>query len=142
MLLRQNPVLTIIVSPLDRICMMHQNHPTFVIVWLAITKIGAIAAFINTNLSDHPLLHCLNLIEPTMILFDPKYQQQIATIHSKINPSVILHAYGETAQHDRDPALVPEVTSSVLAEHPDDDASEDYIKNTTFTDPAFFIYTR
>ncbi|SAM08616.1 hypothetical protein [Absidia glauca] len=127
------------IKPKDRICMMHQNHPTFVIAWLAITKIGAVAAFINTNLSDDPLLHCLTLIEPTMVLFDRKYQQQIATIHSQLNPSVLLFAYGETTHHGQ--ALVPEVTSSVLAEYADDDVSEDFIKNTSFTDPAIFVYT-
>ncbi|KAI8343409.1 hypothetical protein BC941DRAFT_411291 [Chlamydoabsidia padenii] len=126
----------------DRVCMMLQNHPTFIILWLAIIKIGAIAVFINTNLSDDSLLHCIKIVDSKMVLFDPLYQEQVSTIRSKID--VPIYAYGDAAQHTEQVSSfswAPTLTPSILATYTDYDVNEDFIKHTTMSDTAMFVYT-
>ncbi len=42
------------------VALMMENRPEFYWTWLALTKLGAPAAFINVHLTDKPLQHALN----------------------------------------------------------------------------------
>ena len=44
----------------DVISILLENRPELFMIYLAIAKIGAIAAAVNTNLRENSLLHCLN----------------------------------------------------------------------------------
>ena len=44
----------------DRIVLLMENRPSFVVSLLALNKIGAIAVLINTSLTGDPLIHCIN----------------------------------------------------------------------------------
>lgn len=122
---------------------MLQNHPTFIILWFAILKIGAVAAFINNNLSEGSLLHCVKVADAKLLIFDPKYEQQVATIVSETS-YLEKFAYGEATEQDELSSLpfAPSLTPSVLQQYSDDDPSDDLIKNTSDTDKAMLIYTR
>lgn len=124
--------------------MMHQNHPTFIITWLAVLKIGAVAAFINHNLSEDSLLHCTSIVNSKLFIFDPKYQDQVVTILDKIPSDLKLVAYGEETEFDEFQPLpfADAITPSVLSNYSSDDISDDYIKKTTTTEDAMLIYTR
>ncbi|KAI8328442.1 hypothetical protein BC941DRAFT_444963 [Chlamydoabsidia padenii] len=121
----------------DHICMMHQNHPTFIILWLAILKVGAVAAFINNNLADDSLRHCIKVADAKMLLFDPKYKSQVATIASRDDLPIMV-AYGED---NVDLSFAFNLTLDVLAKYPDTDVDEGLIRNTSETDKAMLIYT-
>ncbi|KAI8093581.1 uncharacterized protein BX664DRAFT_330018 [Halteromyces radiatus] len=127
----------------DHVCMMQQNHPSFIILWFAILKIGAVAAFINNNLTEDSLWHCIKVAEAKILIFDPKYETQVSTILSKVPPFLSMYTYGEATQYDEFPSFsfAPSLTPSVLANYSDDDVSEDYIKRTTENDRAMLIYT-
>lgn len=132
-------------SIIDIVCMMHQNHPTFYITWLAILKIGATPALINTNLAEDSLLHCIKVADSSMLLFDPVYEKQVATISDKLaQGGVSLWAYGESTENDELPplAIAPTLTPSVLAQHSDRDTDEALLKGIGNSDPAMLIYTR
>ncbi|CAO3597299.1 unnamed protein product [Absidia cylindrospora] len=122
--------------------MMLQNHPTFIILWLAILKVGAVAAFINNNLSEDSLLHCVKVADAKMLIFDPKYEQQVATIVSETSYLEKV-AYGEATEQDELPPLpfASSLTPSVLQQYSDADLSDDLIRNTSDTDKAMLIYT-
>ncbi|CAO3638255.1 unnamed protein product [Cunninghamella echinulata] len=127
----------------DRVCMMHQNHPTFIITWLAIVKIGAVAAFINHNLSDDSLLHCVTIVNSKLLLFDPVYKDQVATIVDRIPSTLKLVAYGEETEKDDYGSLpfAEYLSPSVLSNCSSSDVSEDCIQKTTPLDIAMLIYT-
>lgn len=45
------------------------NRPEYTFIWLGLAKIGVITAFINTNLRDQPLLHCINASASKIIIY-------------------------------------------------------------------------
>ncbi|KAI8143898.1 hypothetical protein BJV82DRAFT_609800 [Fennellomyces sp. T-0311] len=126
------------------VCMMHQNHPTFYITWLAVLKIGATPALINTNLAEDSLLHCIKVANSKLFLFDPKFEQQVATIQEQLRDAgTELFAYGEATETEELPALpfAPTLTPSVLAQYPDKDTDERLLSGVSNSDPAMLIYT-
>ncbi|KAG0185460.1 hypothetical protein DFQ28_009287 [Apophysomyces sp. BC1034] len=132
------------VKKTDIVCMMLQNHPTFYVLLLAILKIGAVPALINTNLSDDSLLHCIKIANARTFIFDPVYEQQVSTVNTALDDlGISLYAYGEaTEDHDLPPlGIAPTITPSFLASYSDKDTSEEYIKGITISDPAMLIYT-
>ncbi|KAL0082542.1 hypothetical protein J3Q64DRAFT_1751979 [Phycomyces blakesleeanus] len=128
----------------DVVCMMHQNHPTFYIVLLAISKIGAIPALINTNLSGDSLAHCVTVAKASMLIFDPVYETQVESISAKLSEQNIrLYAYGESTETGEIPDLhiASAVTPMVLESFSERDTSESYLKGINLQDPAYLIYT-
>ncbi|KAI8366441.1 hypothetical protein EDC96DRAFT_508101 [Choanephora cucurbitarum] len=128
----------------DVVCMMHQNHPTFFITLLAISKIGAIPSLINTNLSEKALLHCIKIAESKLIIFDPLFEAQVATILEECQKMGIgLIAYGE-ATEDKTSNDIPfalTLTPGTLMSYTDEDTSEEFLRGIGTSDPAYLIYT-
>ncbi|RCH79094.1 hypothetical protein CU098_000328, partial [Rhizopus stolonifer] len=126
----------------DVVCIMLQNHPTFFITLFAISKIGALPSFVNTNLVDQSLLHCVKIASSKMFIFDPIYEQQVSAIMDQC-PGIIFVAYGEsTEEYERSPLpFAQTLTPSALNTFPDSDTDEALIKGRKLTDPAYLIYT-
>ncbi|KAI7886071.1 acetyl-CoA synthetase-like protein [Lichtheimia hyalospora FSU 10163] len=127
----------------DIICMMHQNHPTFLIAFWAISKIGAIPSLINYNLSGDALLHCLTVAKSKIFLFDPLFEDQVATVAQEAQDGgVQLTAYGEATEFQETPCqLVPALVPSVLRQYSAEDPSEQLLKGIDKKDVCFLIYT-
>ncbi|KAI8976924.1 hypothetical protein BDB01DRAFT_801906 [Pilobolus umbonatus] len=128
----------------DVVCMMLQNHPTFFISLLAISKIGATPALINTNLSEGSLWHCISIASSKLFLFDPIYEHQASTVLDQCNEhQVRLMAYGESTEDTDIPDLkiAPTLTPSILNQYTDEDTSEVYLKGSHGSDAAYLIYT-
>ncbi|KAI7850793.1 hypothetical protein BDC45DRAFT_572481 [Circinella umbellata] len=128
------------------VAMMHQNHPTFYISWLAILKIGATPALINTNLAEDSLFHCINVANARLFLFDPKYEEAVGTIADRLRAEgCSLFAYGEATENDELPSLssidVPTLTPSVLNKYTSKDTDENLLSGVGNSDPAMLIYT-
>lgn len=45
----------------DTVAVLMENRPEFMMAWLGLAKIGAVAALINSNLRSRALAHCLKL---------------------------------------------------------------------------------
>ncbi|CDS11756.1 hypothetical protein LRAMOSA04019 [Lichtheimia ramosa] len=128
----------------DIICMMHQNHPTFLITFWAISKIGAIPSLINYNLSGDALLHCLTVAKSKIFLFDPMFEDQVATIAqaAQKDAGVQLAAYGEATEFQETSCqLAPALVPSVLRHYSAEDTSEHLLKGIGLKDVCFLIYT-
>jgi fatty-acyl-CoA synthase len=52
----------------DTICLLLPNSPDYLATWLGITRIGAIAALLNTNLKGAALEHCIAVAGPRHII--------------------------------------------------------------------------
>ncbi|KAI8059172.1 hypothetical protein BC940DRAFT_314197 [Gongronella butleri] len=130
------------VQPQEHVAMMHQNHPTFVISWLAILKINAVAAFINHNLNGDALKHCVDVAKCKMLLFDPVYQEQVETIVGK-EGNLRFVAYGEATQTGatNDVPFATTLTPDTLAQCSDADTPDALTRNATYDDNAMLIYT-
>ncbi len=53
----------------DAVSVVMENRIEFLTILLALNKLGAIAALINTNLTGRALIHCINITDSRMCLF-------------------------------------------------------------------------
>jgi len=67
----------------DCVSLMKENSPEFVVVWIAMAKIGAKTALINHNLTGAPLANCLKLAakegsgEKNVIIYGASCEEQL-----------------------------------------------------------------
>ena len=120
----------------DVVCMMHPNHPLFMVTWLAILKIGAIPSLLNTNLNGESLVHCIQVSKARLFLFDPQYTEQVQVAASDLN-GVTVYGYGE-GYTDK----FPMITDEILADFSSDDTDKKLLQVKGPEDPALLIYTR
>jgi len=52
----------------DTVCLLMPNCPDYLAIWLGITRIGGIAALLNTNLKGEALDHCIRVASPKHII--------------------------------------------------------------------------
>lgn len=52
----------------DVVALCMENRPGFIVTWLALAKVGAVAAFLNTNVSGKPLAHALTATDATRVI--------------------------------------------------------------------------
>ena len=62
----------------DVVCLLMPNCPEYMAVWLGITRIGAIVALVNTNLSGLPLAHCVRSARPKLIIVAGRFHDALA----------------------------------------------------------------
>jgi fatty-acyl-CoA synthase len=51
------------IKPGDTVCLFMPSRPDYIAAWLGITKVGGVAALINTRLIGSSLSHCINVAE-------------------------------------------------------------------------------
>lgn len=120
----------------DVVCMMHPNHPLFMVTWLAILKTGAIPSLLNTNLNGESLVHCIQVSKARLFLFDPEYTEQVKMAASNLN-GVAVFGYGEGYTEQ-----FPMITEEILAGFSSDDTDKNLLQVEGPEDPALLIYTR
>ena len=50
------------------VCLLMPNRPDYLAIWLGVTKVGGIAALLNTNLTGASLAHCIDAVAPKHII--------------------------------------------------------------------------
>ncbi|KAL1953559.1 hypothetical protein VTO42DRAFT_2586 [Malbranchea cinnamomea] len=70
------------VKPASFVAVFMSNTPEMVVSILALSKLGAVAALLNTNLRDDTLRHCLGVAGATTVLSTPELADAIASVLS------------------------------------------------------------
>ncbi|MCP4467470.1 MAG: AMP-binding protein, partial [Halieaceae bacterium] len=65
----------------DTVSLVMENRIEFLTVLIALNKLGAIAALINTNLSGQALAHCITITDSRMCIFGEERLQPIEGVH-------------------------------------------------------------
>jgi len=68
----------------DTVAILLENSPEFVGLWLGMAKVGIHAAFINTNLREDALLHCVTMSEAKALVFGKHLAQSVADVASSL----------------------------------------------------------
>lgn len=104
------------INPGDTVALLMPNQPDYLAAWLGITKVGGVAALINTNLVGAALAHCLDVAQPKHIIVAAELKTAFdgARPHLKSSPRLWVHgdrsdnsaieaalAAAPPAQHDR-----------------------------------------
>ncbi len=69
----------------DVVTLLMENRIEFLIALLAISKCGAVAGLINTNLRDHSLAHCIKLIDSKMCIVGQELTDALADVKDELS---------------------------------------------------------
>jgi acyl-CoA synthetase (AMP-forming)/AMP-acid ligase II len=108
------------------------NRPEFVFIWFACWSLGALVSFINYNLTEHSLVHCVKIADTTHLFVDdyPKVVVLVQPCESEIKNLGTKIAY-------IDDVLRAEVQASA----PYRASNTDRGKDRKLTDACLLIYT-
>jgi fatty-acyl-CoA synthase len=121
----------------DTVCLLMPNRPDYIAAWLGITRVGGVAALINTKLVGLSLSHCINVAEADHIIVadDLRAVFETALPHLTRTPKIWIHGGGrEQASREADiDAALDRLDGSKLtpAER----------RGVTINDRALLIYT-
>ncbi|KAE8349163.1 hypothetical protein BDV28DRAFT_141764 [Aspergillus coremiiformis] len=67
------------INPGDFVGVFTTNSPEMVVTIYALSKLGAVAALLNTNLRDDTFIHCLNVSSATFIVSTPDLSDSVCS---------------------------------------------------------------
>jgi fatty-acyl-CoA synthase len=80
----------------DTVCLLMPNRPDYIAAWLGITRVGGVAALINTKLVGLSLSHCINVADADHIILahDLTAVFETAVPHLTRKPKIWIHSGG------------------------------------------------
>jgi len=118
----------------DCVALLMENRPEYVIAWLGLLKVGAIAGFINSNLRGSALAHCLQACEARHLIVESELVD--AWLEARVNlpapPLAWTIGKGREGCSDLDAALfaMPEARAEAA-----------WRERVVCADTAFYIFT-
>ena len=119
--------------PGDVVCLLMENCPDYLALWLGLTGAGVTVALLNTHLTGEPLLHSLRIVAPRALIAGAGFSERLLAGPSAIATSLPCWAHGEDAPLPRvDQALAGSSAEPLTAaERP----------APALADRALYIYT-
>jgi fatty-acyl-CoA synthase len=124
------------VEPGEAVAILMENRPDYVMAWLGLLKIGAIAALINTNLRGAPLAHSIDIANAKHAIVGHELAQNYSEAASLMNTRP-RHWITGGPPGPRD----GENLDMVLYQRPPAAPPEESRAGITCKDKAFYIYT-
>ena len=80
----------------DTVCLLMPSRPDYIAAWLGITKVGGVAALINTKLVGLSLSHCINVADADHVILadDLAAIFETAAPHLNRKPKIWIHGGG------------------------------------------------
>ena len=69
----------------DVVSLMMENRVEFLAVFVALSKLGAVASLINTNLRGRPLMHCVSVTQSKACVFGEELNDAIAEVKADMS---------------------------------------------------------
>jgi fatty-acyl-CoA synthase len=76
------------------VCLLMANCPDYLAIWLGITRVGGIAALVNSNLQGASLEHAIRLVQPSHIIIGAELAGAIAAVLPRLDPNIRCWAHG------------------------------------------------
>ncbi len=118
----------------DVVAVLMENRPEFIMAWLGLAKIGAVAALINSNLQSHTLAHCLKLAGARYLALGAECANNYKSAEPYLEDPPIVWATGGdvTGAYELDPELAKQSSSGL---------PDSIRKGLKGKDTCFYIYT-
>jgi citronellyl-CoA synthetase len=126
----------------DVVAVFIENRPELLVTILAVAKVGAISALLNTSQTRDALVHSLKLVAPAAIVVGEELVPVFLAVRDRVPiaaPRTWFVADQDTNSH---PGIAPEGFINLMTASLDD-ASENPVSSQQvfFDDPCFYIYT-
>jgi fatty-acyl-CoA synthase len=81
------------VRPGDVVCLLMQNCPEYMAIWLGITRIGGVVALVNTPLTGDALIHAINTVAPKHPIVGAGLVEAVDAVLPRLDsaPSIWVH---------------------------------------------------
>ena len=119
-----------------------ENRPELLVTVLAVAKIGAISAMLNTSQTGKVLIHSFNLVKPKMAIIGGELVEVFEEVRSDLeigDDSVYFLADTDTT---KDPGEAPKNYKNLSTESASSPTHNPETTNQVYhNDPCFYIYT-
>jgi len=72
----------------DVVCLVMENCPDYMAIWLGLSGIGTTVALINTHLTGELLAYSLNLVAPRLVIAGPSLCAAVSEVRARLAPGV------------------------------------------------------
>ena len=126
----------------DVVAVFIENRPELLVTILAVAKVGAISALLNTSQTRDTLAHSLNLVAPAAIIVG----EELVPAFSAVRERVSIEAARTWFVADRDtfshPGIAPDGFINLMTASADSSSDNPASSQQVFfDDPCFYIYT-
>jgi fatty-acyl-CoA synthase len=118
----------------DTVCLMMPNCAEYMAIWLGLTRMGAVVALINNNLTGDALTHSINIVTPRAVIAGGDVASRLTAVRARLRSGLSCRVHGHGA-HDLIP-LLPELDRFSGEELRDSECVPPRIDST-----ALYIYT-
>lgn len=129
--------LTRALEPGDVVCLLMENCPDYLAIWLGLTRVGVTAALLNTHLTREPLRHSIRIVSPRLLLAGAGFTERLLEGPAPIAASVPCWTHGD---HGGGAASLPRVDQA-LDDYSGEPLSDAERALPALSDRALYIYT-
>lgn len=122
----------------DVVCLLMQNCPDYLAIWLGLTRVGVVVSLLNTNLTGEVLAHSINIVSPRYVIVAAALTPALRSAQPHISATCWLHGAADGAcpfpRLDLAAAQLPAETITAQERPPpslDDRALHIYTSGTT-----------
>ncbi|CAN9510078.1 unnamed protein product [Ophioblennius macclurei] len=123
----------------DVVALFLESHPAVVSLWLGLAMVGVEAAFINHNLRQHSLSHCVGVSGARAVVFGVEMTQAVSEVVDSLQPGMVLFGVGEQKDEETLSNLRVQSLDALLSRSPTHPPA--YKLRKEFHDRLFYIYT-
>jgi acyl-CoA synthetase (AMP-forming)/AMP-acid ligase II len=116
------------------VAMDFKNKPQFIWIWFALWSLGAVPAFINSNLRDVAFIHCVKTASARLLIIDSDLQEILTEDARK-------ELAGDERGHATEVDILDSYTESRIASLEPYRASDEARSGALLSSPAMLIYT-
>lgn len=123
----------------DVVALFLESHPLVVALWLGLAMVGVEAAFINHNLRQHSLSHCVGVSGARAMVFGVGMTAAVSQVIDSLQPGLVLFSVGEDQDEETLSNRQAQNLDTLLSRSPTHPPS--YKLKKEFHDRLFYIYT-
>ncbi len=126
----------------DVVAVFIENRPELLVTILAVAKVGAISALLNTSQTRDTLMHSLNLVAPLAIIVGGELVPAFSQVRERVSIAPARTWYVADQATYNHPGIAPDGFVNLMAASAD--AADDNPASSQqvfFDDPCFYIYT-
>ncbi|WP_085716871.1 long-chain-acyl-CoA synthetase [Pseudomonas sp. B28(2017)] len=126
----------------DVVAVFIENRPELLVTILAVAKVGAISALLNTSQTRDTLVHSVNLVSPVAIIVGEELVPAYLAVRDRVSIKADRTWFVADQDTSRQPGIAPDGFINLMTVSLDEDSDNTASSQRIFfDDPCFYIYT-